>query len=84
MDEPLELVKPLFSEIAQPYHQDEHILVAISRTADVQVMLKMIEGKKVRRSEAEKVLAAFSAYTGTPWTFENVDVPLLGEGGTNE
>ena len=69
--------KPSFSQISLPYHKDEHILSVISKTADAQVMLKMIEGKMVRRAEAEKVLVAFSAYTGETWSLDNVEVVLL-------
>ena len=77
MDESPKIAKPLFSETSLPYYQDEHILGIISKTADVQVMLKMIEGKKVRRADALKVLAAFSAYTKETWDLNNVQVALM-------
>jgi hypothetical protein len=61
--------KPSFSQIFQPYNRSTRILKAIDQKgADVQIMLKMIEGKMVPRTEAERVLAAFSVYTGKTWS----------------
>ena len=69
--------KPSFYNVSLVYHSDEHILKQISKNAGADIMLKMIKGIAVRRADAEKVLAAFSAYTGRTWDLDNVEVVLI-------
>jgi hypothetical protein len=70
--------KQSFYDIFQPYYRNSRILNALDQKgADVRVMLKMIEGKMVRRADAEKVLVAFSEYTKQAWSLDNVQVALM-------
>ena len=72
-----EQTKESFYNVSLVYHSDEHILKEISRNAGADIMLKMIKGIAVRRADAEKVLAAFSAYVGRTWNLDNAEVVLM-------
>ena len=69
--------KQSFYNVSLAYHSDEHILRQISKNAGADIMLKMIAGVAVRRAEAEKVLVAFSAYTGRTQDLTTVQVVLM-------
>ena len=59
------------------YDTDDHILQRSQIWQVLQHRDSMIRECCIRRVDAEKILAAFSAYTGGTWSFDNVKVALL-------
>ena len=75
----LPVIKPTFYNAVLLYNMDYPTLEAIAQTANVpqSTMDAMFTGVAIHRVDAEKILAAFSQYTGVTWTLDNVRVGLL-------
>ena len=71
--------KQLFYNICVAYDLDDQALQDIANMAGVHkgIVNTMFVSIAVRRVEAEKVLVAFSEYTGKKWTLSNVKVALM-------
>ena len=71
--------KQLFYNLCVAYDLDEQALQKIADMAGIHkgVVNTMFVSVAVRRVEAEKVLVAFSEYTGKKWTLSNVKVALM-------
>jgi len=50
--------------------------IATASGVSFAVIEAMCNGSPVARSDAEKVLAAFSQFVQSNWTLDNVDIPL--------
>lgn len=76
---PILVIKPTFYNVCLMYDLDYHTLQAIADMAGVQqsIVYDMFTSVVIHRSDALKILAAFSGYTGVNWTFDNVKVALL-------
>jgi hypothetical protein len=71
--------RPLFYDICLMYEFDDNALQAIANMAgvDKSIVDAMFVSLAVRHVDAEKVLVAFSEYTGQTWGLDNVKVTLL-------
>lgn len=69
--------KPRFYDIC--YNLDYQTLLDIANKVEVtkSVMDAMLMSIAIHRSDANKILVAFSQHTGTTWTLDNVRVALL-------
>jgi hypothetical protein len=72
-------IKPIFYNAVLMYNLDYPTLQALAEMAKVEqgVVDAMFTTVAVHRTDALKVLAAFSEYTGVTWTLDNVKVALL-------
>ena len=79
MEELPKPTKQLFYNLCVEYDLDEQALQKIEDMAGVHkgVVNTMFVSVAVHRVEAEKVLVAFSEYTGQTWTLSNVKVALM-------
>ena len=71
--------KQLFYNLCVAYDFDNETLQKIADMASVHkgIVDTMFVSVAVRRVEAEKVLMAFSEYTGKTWTLSNVRVAIM-------
>ena len=79
MNAPIQRINPSFYDICVKHSFNSQKLQKIATTSGVSISTieAMCNGSPVARSDAEKVLAAFSQFTHSTWTFNNVKVLVL-------
>lgn len=79
MNIPTQETRPSFYDICTRHSFNSQKLQKIATTSGVPfaVIDAMCNGKAVARSDAKKVLAAFSQFTHCTWTLNNVHVRVL-------
>lgn len=71
-------LKPTFYNICLMYDLDYPALQTIANMAhvDKSIIEAMFVSVTIHRLDAEKILTAFSAYTGKTWTFDDMKIAL--------
>lgn len=68
-----------YNVVTMRYNYDYTDLQQIAEKADISedIINEMFVGVAIHRTDAEKILAAFSQHTGETWNLNNVQVALL-------